>query len=390
MAALLAAVLGAFGIAQPANAAPGVATSETTLTVYKTPAIYGELLVATASVMVDGPANLSNKQVEFLIDDVVVGETVLLYAGNGMFTSLFPLMVSPNAGSHTLQARFPGVPAQDGMGGASSSTSAPQTFTIAQLPTSVAITAAPSTVPAFSTSNVSAIVSLPHSQLRGEATLYADSDVVATVPVTASGVIEFTGVVVPWGTTQLQVGFVDTVAGNFASAMSAPHPIAVSAIDTSTALTVSHTEIHAGQSVTASATVQADGAFDPDGSVEFLVDGVVVATVAIDRLADVNAADGAVSVDASLDVFVVGERAVSARYVPAGGFVASATADVLVQVLAVETTPPAQTPPAQPTLAATGMSDVTGVASLALGLMLLAAGLFAAARVRLKRDIERV
>lgn len=354
---------------------PGQALSRTHLNVLTTPTTYGDLLIVTASVSLDGPANLSGKTLSFDVDGVTVASSVLIYTGAGRFSTLFPASMVLDAGDHQLVARFAGVTDEDSSTmDALPSVSDPVAISVAQAPTTTAITAAPSAVRAFEAVEVTATVTSPVRGLSGDAVLLADGAPLMYAPLGAGGMVLFDDVVMPWGAEQLTVAFLGDLKGNFAMTTSAAHAVTVTAVETATALALSSTGIRADDSVTLTATVTTTEpglSVDPRGAVEFLLDGDVLYTVPAGMDSDAESNDGEARFEIDADAVPIGAHSVTARFVPAPGFGASTSdaAELDVRGVATALTPSSRsvagTPanPATVELAASVKGDTTRVAA---------------------------
>ncbi|MBB5742597.1 hypothetical protein HD600_001094 [Microbacterium ginsengiterrae] len=320
---------------------PDDVATQTQLTVLTTPATFGELLIVGASIALDGPVNLSGQLVDFEVDGSNVGSSVLLYSGNGRFSTLFPVSVAPGAGDHEVVARFAGLPDGDpATPDALPSVSDPVQFTVAQATTTTTITAAASTVRAFEPIDVEAAVTSPAVGLNGDVVLLADGSPLTYASLDSGGTVLFDDVVMPWGTEQLAVAFLGDVNGDFAMSTSGDHSISVTAVETATALSLSSSGIRADETVTLSATVTATQlgvTADPRGAVEFLLDGDVVHTAPAGMDIDPEADDGEARFEIEADSLQIGTHIVTARFVPAPGFAESASDPAELEVAGIAT-----------------------------------------------------
>lgn len=307
------------------------------------PTTYGDLFVATGAVHLDGPANLSGKMVQYLIDGVVVSEAALIYGGSGKFVPLMPFLIQPDAGEHTFSMRFPGAPATADFPAVAPSQSEPTAFTVAQAPTTTVITSAPSTMTAFSAVDVAATVTSarPSSgQISGVATLLADGAPIQSEGLASDGTVTFAGAQVPWGTSALTVAFTGDAAGNLATSVSAGSPINIAPLGTSGSLSLSSDRIRAIDGVVVGLEVRAGGLgsqIDPRGGIEIFIDGrsVYAETSASDS--DPTPGDGIARFNVTLGDITPGEHVITASYMPAPGFGAATIAPVTLHASAVGT-----------------------------------------------------
>lgn len=313
----------------------------TRLSIALSPTRFGEFLIATATVELDGPANLSGKELVLESDGVVVGRSMLIYIGSGRFSTLIPFVSELPAGTHRLVARFNGSPSGGpGVPGALPSESVPIELTVAQLESTTVITSAPHAGAAFDPIDVTAKVGVGSRELDGEASLLADGATVMTSEVDSDGTVSFDDAVLPVGTTGLAVAFLGDPAGNYAPSTSATAPFAMESLATSTELKLSADRTRADVPATASATVRTtDPAArkDPRGSVEFRIDGAPFASDAVLGDSDPAVDDGTARFDVELSGLPTGEHEITAHFVPEAGFVESASDAAQLQVLGIET-----------------------------------------------------
>lgn len=322
----VALALGGVGLIVPtaANAAGGTEIATTThIDLLSAPTKYGDQLVVTATVKVQGPVDLSQQPVTFEMDGHVIGTSVLVYSGTDRFTALPSLVYRPSAGEHTVVARFSGFTDDRTTGStALPSVSDPVVINIAQAHTTTTITNAPSTVRAHEPVNITAHVESNPKGVSGDVVLRADGVSIATAQRNAAGDVLFNGVVIPEGTANIDVAFLG--ATSYVPSVSPAQPIKVILIDTMTDLTLSSSNVRADETVTLTAMVTTallGVNTDPQGAVEFIVDGTVYATVPINT--DPVAGDGTARFEVDLTDMAFGISDVVARFVPAPGFVAS-------------------------------------------------------------------
>lgn len=342
---------------------PGEVATRTNLSVLTAPTTYGDMLTVTASVALDGPANLSGQSVAFEVDGVTVASSVLIYTGSGRFSTLFPVSLVPAAGGHEVVARFAGIADADPMTmDALPSVSDPVTLSVSQASTTTTITSAPSTVRAFVPVDVEATVKSRSTAPGGSAVLLADGSPLMYASLATDGTVLFDDVVLPWGAEQLTVAYLGDVDGNFAMSTSGEHAVAVTAVETATTLELSSTGIRADDSVTLSATVtttQLGVSADPRGAVEFLLDGDVVHTVPAGMDSDPEVDDGEARFEIEADTLPIGTHSVTARFVPAPGFGASMSDAAELDVRGVATALTASASRVSGTLANPASVDLT-------------------------------
>ncbi|MBL3700787.1 hypothetical protein [Leucobacter luti] len=348
----------AFRAAAP-QATPAVAAVEdfattTTFAALTRPTQYGDVLFALASVALDGPANLSGQPIVLEANGVVVAESVLIYTGGGTFSTLIPFVHQFPAGTHSLVARFGGMPNSDPtQPGAAPSASIPFELIIAQIPTTTKITSAPASTRAFSGVDVTAQVTATPGGYDGNAVLLADGSPIMYADLAADGSVRFEDAVVPFGTTELTVAYLGDTAGNYAVSTSAVSPFAVDDVATTTELALSATELRADEEVTFTATVTSDSPVTmtatadsqsagtgagSSGAVEFLVDGEALESGAAPIDLDPATGVGAASATLVAGELLLGDHEVTARFVPEPGLRTSASEAAQLRVLGVETT----------------------------------------------------
>ena len=324
--------------------APQPAPSETvtTLRVNAAPTTFGQPLILSAAVELLGPAMVIGKSIDFYLDDTKIGTSVLLIPeGPTKYGALFPVTFTPQAGTHTLTARFAGSESDiPGLPNALPSISESATIVVAQAPTQTTILEAPTSPAAFAPIDVVARVSSSASGVAGTAVLLADGSPVQTETLAADGTVRFEQAEVPWGVNELTVAYTGDVSGNWANSTSASVSYGAREIGTSANLSLSTHQLRAIDTVTAELEVRADGLgarIDPRGGIEILVDGEVFYAEASSDDRDATPGDGISRFEASLSGLTPGSHQVSARYLPAPGFGGAEIAPVELNVRAVET-----------------------------------------------------
>lgn len=327
-------------------AADGVATS-TVGEMFLEPRSYGHGMSVTGTVTLDGPSFIMGAPINVLIDGVVKGTGVLIYIGEGKYWALIPVLSHIPAGTHEVVVSFPGYSSgipfiKDAL----PSDSQPMTITIAQATTSTEITSAPASSRAFSPVDVTAQVTRDRvvpggmSALDGNAALLADGETIATAALGTDGAVEFEDVVVPFGTTELSAEYLGDEAGNYAVSASAPSPIEITELTTNTDLTLSATQVRAGDPVTLTATVRnisEENLVDPRSGIEFLVDGDVIYTEVSADEPDAAPGDGTTQFEYTVSDTLLGQHDVTARFLPVPGFTASESDSVTLQVDGIDT-----------------------------------------------------
>ncbi|QEE60256.1 Ig-like domain repeat protein [Salinibacterium sp. dk2585] len=339
----------------PAPPGPSEVETTTTLDIVSTPTVYGDTLTVGAAVEPGGSVDLTGEQVTIEVNGATVGTSPLNSAGGGSFTATAPVTWAPQAGTHEVVARFAGVIDSDpGTTDALPSASAPVSFTVAQAPTTTMITSAPSSIRAFGQVDVIAEVTATPADVDGHAVLLADGSPLMYSPLDADGEVLFDDVVIPWGTEELTVAFLGDANGNFAMSTSAAHPLTVTAVDTITTLSVSSADVRADEPLTMTATVtnaMLGVDVDPRGMIEFVFDGEVVHSVPAGMDSDPDIDDGEARFELDADMLPVGAHGVTARFVPAPGFGASASAPTALEVRGITTALTATAPTAVGTTA---------------------------------------
>ena len=339
--------------------------SQTTHEIVTAPATYGGYFVGGGAVQIEGSADVGGKTVQYLIDDTVVGESPLIYAGSGQFVPLLRLTTQPGAGEHTFSMRFPGAPATAHFPAVAPSQSEPTSFTVAQAPTTTVITSAPTTMTAFSAIDVTATVkstSQGVSGVTGTATLLADGSPIQSADLAHNGSVTFSGAEVPWGTSALTVAFTGDAAGNWATSVSEEAAIIIEPLGTSGTLSLSSHHIRAIDEVAVALEVRAGGLgsqVDPRGGIEIFLDGQ---SVYAETSADDGSAmpgDGITRFDVVLSDIAPGEHIITASYMPTPGFGAAEIAPVELTSSAVGTSLAPASDEVQGTLENPAVIDVT-------------------------------
>lgn len=305
------------------------------------PTTYGDSAIFSGSVQVSGPCVLNLKKVNFEVDGIDAGESVLLGPFEDRFYTLIPFVTNLSVGTHSVVARFDGtecdVPASTS---ALASWSEPLTVTIAPAGTVTEITSAPSFVQAFTPVDISASVTSTPAVTHGQAALLANGVPIEYAPLAADGTVVFSDVVLPWQTTELRAAFLGDQDGNFLGSESDPTSIEVVEIGTETTVDLSATEVRADETVSIGATVTTlDPALtlDPRGLIEILFDGEVVETISAGLDVDPEQNDGEARFELDVSDVTLGVHEVSARFVPAPGFGTSASGDTELRVLGIDT-----------------------------------------------------
>lgn len=326
----------------------------TSLEVINSPTQYGDTLVATARVRLDSPVNLSNASVIFELNGVEVAETVLIYAGNGEFTGLIPLSQMPSVGSHSLIARFEGLPASADSPEALASESAPLTFSIAAIPTNISFTSVPASAVALSTINVTAELAPSTITQTGSASLFFDGVAVSTAPVIGTAPITFANVPVP-ADAQL-VGIKYSGDQNFEPSQLVEQAISVTQRATSTTSTSTQSVVLANDSIRLNvrvATPQQPNSIDPTGSIVVFVDGLrfqeITNPLNVDAVLGNSLSE--YLIDVPTNGLSKGRHAITVHFVPDSGFADSTSA---VSYFDVQN---------HPTRLSTSMSALTGTPS---------------------------
>ncbi len=332
----------------PAAEAPAAApfavedgiTTTTTLGEFITPTVYGQSLIITGTVSLDGPSLLIGAPITLEVDGEVVGEGFLIYIGSGQYWALIPAQPLISAGTHEVVAKFPGYSPGFPFDDAAPSESAPFTVTIAQATTTTAITSVPGQAVAFTPVDVAAQVTASPAGVSGSAALLADGTSIATADLAADGSVLFEDTIIPFGTTDLSVAYLGDTAGNYAVSESAASPIVITEAETATDLALSDSHVRAGDPVTFTATVRnisEANLADPRSGIELLVDGeVVFAEVNADE-PDAAPGDGVTTFAVTLYDTTLGQHEVTARFLPAPGFGASESEPVELQVDGIDT-----------------------------------------------------
>ena len=301
------------------------------------PKKYGDFGIFSATLTPTGPIQEPlDVRVEFILDgELLITLPMMPWPMDGTFVTFIPATLAPSAGTHTLVARFPGTAS------APASESEPFTFTVAQEETSTQLVSPPSAATAFTPIDVRAQVSsgLPE-YVDGSVELLADGAPIGTAELDATGEALFSGVEVPWGTTELSASYVGGPSGNWAVSASEASPISVDALGTSAELSLSAQRIRAIDTVTASVEVRVNDSasrVDPRGGIEISVDGEPVYTEVSSDDRDAPPGDGVVRFDVELGDLAVGDRVVTARYLPAPGFGDAESLPMDLTVSAVET-----------------------------------------------------
>lgn len=321
---------------------PAGSATVTTLQVNAAPTTFGQPLVLFAAVELLGPAIVVGKPIDFYLDDTKIGTSVLLIPdGPTKFRSFFPVSFLPQAGTHTVTARFAGSESEiPGLPSALPSTSEGTTIVVAQAPTQTTILESPTSPAAFAPIDVVARVSSAVPGLAGTAVLLADGSPVQTETLAADGTVRFEQAEVPWGVNELTVAYTGDASGNWANSTSEAVAYGAREIGTSANLSLSTHQLRAIDTVTAELEVRADGLgahIDPRGGIEILVDGEVFYAEASSDDRDATQGDGVSRFEATLSGLTPGSHQVSARYLPAPGFGGAEIAPVELNVRAVET-----------------------------------------------------
>ncbi len=225
-------------------------------------------------------------------------------------------------------------------------------------PTSTTIASAPSEVQAHQPFNVTAQVVTPQADPdldplipTGEATLTADGLIIGNTVLDPFGRAVFTGVVAPWGTTQLAVQYegdfdMHTFTG-FERSESDPSEIVMTEAQTITELEFSETDLLAGEETIVRARVTGadldgipgpDVLEDPRGQIELLADGEVIGAISVAFDADPEADDAEAVYTLGMSSLPPGAHNVIARFVPANGFAGSESAPAPVNITPWDTT----------------------------------------------------
>lgn len=348
---------------------PVVLDVETTtvLNIINAPTSYGGFAILSAIVEPTGPAILIGQSVEFESDGVSLGSSPLLYVGGGKFISLLPVAYVPDAGTHSIIARFAGAYDEATGSNALPSVSAPYEMIVAPATTETWITAAPSTVLAFEQVDISARVSSPVPGAKGWVALFADESPVAYADLSEDGSANFVGVSLPWGTTALRAKFLGGETRNFTESTSVAQRVSVTALGTAVTLEVPPSTLRADDTLTFRGTVTntgEGGRVDPRGEIQILVDGTVQYSAVLGASADSTEGDGAAQFAIEAGELSLGEHSVQARFLPSPGFSGAESGEFDFRILGVET----EITPAEETVrVASGMSVPLSVTVAALG-----------------------
>lgn len=310
---------------------------------------YGGLAEFSATVILeddeDQPGSgidLSGQTVEFVVDGTPVGTVWLSDAGEGTYETSTLWVGGLGVGTHQLIARFSGMSAHHpALPDALASESEPVEFTIERAQTRTEITSAPASVVSFVPVDVSARVLADVDGFDGSAALLADGAPIAYADLDASGEVTFASQVIPWGTAELSVAYLGDTAASFAVSSSDPSPIEVTGVETTTTLSLSSDSVRADGTVAMSATVlNVDSSIDndPSGQIEILFDGEVVYSVPAGLDVDPEVDDGEARYELDATGLLLGTHQVTARFVPAPGFLESSSAETELLVTGIETT----------------------------------------------------
>ncbi|WP_017792192.1 hypothetical protein [Leucobacter salsicius] len=341
-------------------AAPAQVNSTTTMNPVLVPGQFGSPFLATATVELDGPSNLSGQIVELWLNGELAVSSPLLYIGSGKFSGVLITQNTPSAGDYKAVVKFPGFASSDpGMAGALSSESAPFEFTVAPRPSTTTVTSAPTAENAFAPIDVSASVSAPGFAITGSAALMVDDLEIATAPLQASpqpfadSPVEFSGVRLPGTGGTLWVKYLGSDDGNFAPSASARGAIVIHPIDTSVDVALSSAQVRADATSSLEITVTNEtlrSSQDPVGGVEVLVDGDVIVTMAQAQDEDPRAGNGVArfSIPLAGAELGLGTHDIIVNFLPEPGFKASSSETAPLTVVGI------------PTVLTTVASTVTG------------------------------
>lgn len=120
-----------------------------------------------AVVRLDGPADLSEKTVNYVLDGKVTVGGPLFYAGDETYLTFFPFVEAVTAGAHQFQINFPGAPASTDFAPVAASESEVLHFNVAQAEPRVQILSSPAEVTAFRGVSVTAQVQSDLSRPAG-------------------------------------------------------------------------------------------------------------------------------------------------------------------------------------------------------------------------------
>ncbi len=276
-------------------------------------AVFGTAVTLAAAV---SPATASG-EVTFTDASTGVLATAVVAGGAASLTLTSQMGASLGIGTHTIRASYSG----DSLNAASSS--APALLTITPDATATTLTLAQVSVPVGSVVTFNVRVTCAAANVpAGTVTIRSGSTVLASAAVSnaTAGVGYAT---LSANTTALGLGTFPAVAYYSGDAddaasdsSSAPVSFVVTAIPTTTVLTVSAAQVVVHGPVMFSASVASGGA-TPTGTVTFLEAGSVLATVALE-------ASGMAT--ATLPAAQVGAWSISANYTPTGLFAASSAA----------------------------------------------------------------
>lgn len=324
------------------------------------PGLYGSPFLASATIELDGPSNLSGQIVELWLNGKLAAESSLIYIGGGKFSGVLITQGMLDAGGYTAVIKFPGFESSDpGMAGALSSESAPFEFTVAPRPSTTTVTSAPTAENAFAPIDVSASVSVPSFAITGSAALMVDDIEIATSELQAppspfaDSPVEFSGVRLPGTGGTLWVKYLGSDDSNFAPSASARGAIAIHPIDTSVDVALSSAEVRADATADLEITVTNEtlrSSQDPVGGIEVLVDGESVVTMAQAQDEDPQAGNGVArfAIPMAGAELGLGTHDISVNFLPEPGFKASGSKSASLTVHGV------------PTVLTTGANTVTG------------------------------
>jgi hypothetical protein len=203
--------------------------------------------------------------VDFLLDGAAIGSAALTQN-----TATFPVANLPAVGRHSMQANWQG-----------NATFAPVMLTgthlVLGLPTALSLSCSPSSIPVFSTALLSATVSSTYGTATGSIA-WTDNGAALSTQTLAGGTTTLTYIGQTTGAHTLTATYLPT--GGFA-ASSASCSEVVTALPTTSVLTVSPTNTALGSPVTLTATVAPatpPGPGTPSGSVTFSNGGTLLGT----------------------------------------------------------------------------------------------------------------
>ncbi|MGO3885864.1 MAG: hypothetical protein ACTJHU_06160, partial [Mycetocola sp.] len=314
--------------------------SSTSFTLFSEPSVYGRSLVVAATVTLDYASVIIGGGIDLLLNGESVGRGYLIYIGNGQFWTLIVADTPIPAGTHEVSVSFPGmVSTIPGLGDALPSLSPSRTISVAQAPTETVITSIPRSVSAFTPVDVSARVTSAVTGINGQAELRADGVAVSTAEVRSGGLVTFEDAIIPFGTRSVTAAF-NGESGNYASSESEPSDIDVRDLPTLTTLGVSANRVTAGTPVTVSVTVENLSDLNeatPQSGFEILVDGESVFTEVSSEDDSPVGAGRVARFEATLTDLQVGDRTITARFLPIPGFKASESESVGVRVDTIST-----------------------------------------------------